>query len=273
MGYSKTENGKVGNLGKAPAFWEPSFNMSNLLVRGKYPLADVIELTPNAISSGMDDLICVTDWYARDVKTDYWQLRGSEQTVINTVNGVEFDAEENGYINGRVSEYGSDTVKHFSYCENLDGLNKHVRLFAQARFFRPVWWLPVTEHIAHNEWDSFYKMFENHFVMTVSASTDDDSQRIIFRKLSNMRQGNFTSYFDEMRFWVMSEPIDALNNVDNSKGFGEGIPPMPGQTGNVPVRKPSNGDGAAPGGIGEDKGSYSSVGANWWGSSDSEGGK
>ena len=63
--------------------------------------------------------------------------------------------------------------------------------------------------------------------------------------------------------YVMSEPESSLSKTKESGGYGEGIPNMPGETGNVQVRKPSTGGDSD--GKGE---SYSSLGSNWWGSND-----
>lgn len=231
-----------------------------------YGLADLIEVEPTSISAGDEGLIEVVEWFQRNEDNSLTMTRRQIMPIHEVVEVRHDEVPPSGIRSGSLVH--KDSVHGFAWTPDIHALKNEITNFANAKFFKPVYWMPVTLESLRANKDKFANM-GGHLLLRVMSERND---RITMQQMSVQDAGyGFVESCleDKEEVYIMSVPASELQKMDTSQGFGDGIPPMPGISGNVTVKKPSDGDGGSGdggSGIGD---TYSSTGSNWWGS-DSE---
>ena len=249
--------------------FERDYIFTRFINNSDYPLADLIEVQPDGLSAGDEGIVNIVEFYDRDVVNKVVVKRKTYIEAMDEIVSVTHDSPHStGLQTGTI--YGKDQNYGFCWVADINKLTDSITSYSHSRFFKPVFWMELTVESLHAYKDMFAKM-GGHLLMRVQDERDDylsmqqmSVQEAGYSLVESWLKGNEHVY-------VMSVPASKLQKLDTTAGFGEGIPPMPGISGSVKVKKPSEGDGASAGG-GEGSGTtYSSLGSTWWGS-DMEGG-
>jgi len=275
-----------------PRPWRENNNITKLLsLQGsEYAIADYIQCDVHALSAGDKGVLQVSSSYRRRDADSPFEVEPADKHIrtLSELIRITDDGDEYGrnwgviYTENGEAEW-NEVNDVFEYAKNPN-VTKSYRTDV---FFKPVFWIPVTQEMVDNRPERLLEMGEHVFTQISSYEPDRvgaKSDTGVFKnywaegeqeeKLRYVKR--YLNEADNVEAFIMSEPLDKLDVPQGGGGNGDAIPGMPGEPGAYVVRKPTgnaeDGDGSEgddgipsmPGG----SDSYTYLGKTWWGSND-----
>ena len=251
--------------------WDRNNALAMVLNNNQYALADFIQVRVDALSAGDRNVMRVKSYYKSKGDEGKFDTVPYYKAILvwPEITSIQRGVEDNGCKRGEIHVSNIDASVSYTEVKDVSQYKeKNATVFSNDTFFKPVYWIPITKELLNGASERISRMGE-HISLFVWKSGGDKTVESRYMKLKNVMEkddlgiAKLYELIELGEMYVMSEPESSLSKTKESGGYGEGIPNMPGETGNVQVRKPSTGGDSD--GKGE---SYSSLGSNWWGSND-----
>ena len=275
-----------------PRPWKADNNITKLLSlqSSEYAIADYIQCNAYALSAGDKGVLQVSSSYRRRDANSPFEVEPTEKRIktLSELIRITDDGNEYGRNWGVIYTENGETPWNevndvFEYAKNPNVTT----WYTTDTFFKPVYWIPVTQEMVDNRPERLLEMGEHVFTQIHSYEPNRVGARSntgVFKDYWTEDEGEKKLRYvkrdlkgvEPIEMFIMSEPLEKLDVPQGGGGNGDAIPGMPGEPGAYVVRKPTgnaeDGDGSEgddgipnmPGG----SDSYTYLGKTWWGSND-----